>query len=100
MRMYKCPHCRTLSIPLKDKYRTGVWGVIYCRHCKAKLCAYPILLGALYVVYTWDIMWFFGLYYFTRNLMDFVYMILGWLTLDALNVSFMPLAVMKDGRRS
>ena len=100
MRMYKCPHCRTLSIPLKDKYRAGVWGVIYCRHCKAKLCAYPILLGALYVLYTWDIMWFFGLYYFTRNLMDFVYMILGWLTLDALNVSFMPLAVMKDGRRS
>jgi hypothetical protein len=100
MRMYKCPHCRTLSIPLKDKYRAGVWGIIYCKHCKARLCAYPYLLGALYVVYTWDVMWFFGLYYFTRNPLDFVYMILGWVTLDALNVAFMPLAVMKNSRRS
>jgi hypothetical protein len=48
------------------------------------------------MLYTWDIMWFAGLYYFTRNLMDFVYMILGWLVLDSLNVSFMPLAVMKN----
>lgn len=96
MTMYKCPRCRTMSIPFKDKYRTSVWGTIHCPHCKARLCAYPLLLGALYVLYTWDIMWFAGLYYFTRNLMDFVYMILGWLVLDSLNVSFMPLAVMKS----
>ena len=42
MHMYKCPRCHTLSIPLKDKYRTGIWGIVYCEHCKAKLCAYPI----------------------------------------------------------
>ena len=99
MPMYKCPRCHDICIPLKDKYRAGVWGVVYCEHCKAKLCAYPILLGLLYVVYCWDIAWFAGLYYFTHNYLDFVYMIIGWLILDALNITLMPLAVMKGSPR-
>jgi hypothetical protein len=99
MHMYKCPRCRTMSIPLKDKYRAGIWGIVYCDHCKAKLCAYPLLLAALYVVYVNDIIWFAGLYYFTKNFMDLVYMVIGWLMLDAFNVSFMPLAVMKGSPR-
>ena len=45
------------------------------------------------------LIWFAGLYYFTRNYMDFIYMVLGWLMLDFLNVTFMPLAVMKGSPR-
>lgn len=99
MPKFKCPRCHTQSIPFKDKYLSGRWMVIYCSHCKAKLCAYPILLGVLYVFYVWDILWFIGLFDFTRNYLDFVYMVLGWLVLDAINLYFIPLAVMKGSPR-
>jgi hypothetical protein len=95
MPMYKCPRCQTMSIPFKDKYRAGMWADIYCSHCKAKLCAYPWLLAGVFVLYAWDVAWFVGVYYYTRNPMNFVYMILVWLIIDALSVSFMPLAVMR-----
>lgn len=96
MTMYKCPRCQTMSIPFKDKYRAGMWSNIYCSHCKAKLCAYPWLLAGIFILYAWDIMWFAGLYFFTRDELDFVYMILIWLILSALSVSLIPLAVMRS----
>lgn len=96
MPMYQCPLCKTASIPFKDKYKAGVWGDIYCPNCKAKLCAWPWLLALIWVAYAWDVAWFSGLFYYTRNPLDFVYMVLVWLLIDALNVSFMPLAVMKQ----
>ena len=85
-----------MSIPFKDKYRANLWRNIYCSHCKAKLCAYPWLLAGVYVLYTWDIGWFSLLYFYTHNPIDFVYMILVFVVLDALSVSFMPLAVMRS----
>lgn len=95
MPMYQCPRCQTKSIPFKDKYKAGIWGEIYCSNCKAKLCAYPWLLAGIWVLYAWDVAWFSGIFYYTRELMNFVYMILIWLVIDALNVTYMPLAVMR-----
>lgn len=100
MPMYKCPRCQTMSIPLKDKYLAGVWINIHCKHCKAKLCATPLALAALNVFYLWDIGWFSGLYFFTRDIMDFVYMFIVWIIIDALNVSYMPLSSMKRDPQS
>lgn len=96
MRMYKCPYCKTLSIPFRDKHKTGLWGDIFCANCKAKLCAWPYLLALIWIAYTWDVVWFAGLFYFTGNALDFVYMVLVLLLVDALTVSYMPLAVMRQ----
>jgi hypothetical protein len=97
--MYKCPRCKTRSISFKDKYKTGIWGEICCPNCKAKLCAWPWLLALIWVAYAWDVAWFSGLFYYTRNPMDFAYMIIVWLLIDAVNVSYMPLAVMTQPAR-
>ena len=95
MPMYKCPYCKTQSITFKDKYKTAIWGEIYCSNCKAKICASPWLLALIWVAYFWDVAWFSGLFYYTRNPLDFVYMVLVWLAIDAINVTYMPLAVLK-----
>jgi hypothetical protein len=97
MRMYRCPRCKTLSIPFKDKHKTGMWGNIYCGHCKAKLCAYPWLLALIWVFYIWGAVWFSGLFYFTHDSLDFVYMIGMLLIIDALSVAYLPLAVLRQG---
>lgn len=96
MPMYQCPRCRTKSIPLIDKYKTSMWGEIYCSNCKAKLCAYPWLLAGFFILYAWDVAWFSGIFYYTRESVNFVYMILIWLVIDAINVTYMPLAVMRS----
>jgi hypothetical protein len=95
MPRYNCPRCETTNISFKDKYKTSMWGEIYCNHCKSRLCAYPVPLALIWVAYAWDVAWFSGLYYYTRNPLDFVYMVLVWLMLDAINITYMPLAVMK-----
>lgn len=100
MPMYKCPRCKTDSITLKEKYKTGIWGDITCPHCKSRLCASPWLLALIWVAYAWDVAWFSSLYYYTRNPMDFVYMVLVWLIIDALNVTYMPLAILKASPRN
>lgn len=95
MPMYKCPQCQTQSIPLKDKYRAGMWGIVYCKHCPARLCATPWALGMFFMFYVWDVIWFVGLYRYTHDVRNFVYMLIVWIGLDAVNVSFMPLSAMK-----
>src|SRR3569833_2776377 len=40
-------------------------------------------------MFVWDVGWFSGLYYYTHNPLDFVYMILVWIGLDFLNVWYM-----------
>lgn len=99
MRMYMCPRCQTMSIPFKDKYRAGIWANINCKNCQAKLCASPILLAAYSILYMWDVAWFSGLFYYTRNPLDFVYMIMVWILLDYLNVTYMPLVTMRRDSR-
>jgi len=95
MRMFQCPRCQEFSLPFKDKYRAGMWRDIHCSHCKARLCASPWVLAAFFVLYVWDVGWFSGLYYYTHNPLDFVYMILVWIGLDFLNVWYMPLSIMR-----
>jgi hypothetical protein len=95
MPMYMCPRCKTMSIPLKDKYMAGMWANIYCSHCKAKLCATPLLLAAFYILYLWDVGWFSGLFYYTRDWIEFVYMAIIWVILDYINVTYLPMSIMK-----
>jgi hypothetical protein len=93
--LFKCPRCGKMSIPIKDKYKAGFWAVISCKNCEARLCIFPWLLAVLFVAYVWDVVWFYGMYHFTGHYIHFLYMIVVWLMLDAVNIYFMPLASMK-----
>ena len=99
MPMYSCPRCKTRSISLRDKHKTGMWGDIFCPTCGARLCARPYLLGPVWVAYTWDVVWFASMFYFTGNPMNFVYMVLVFLLIDAVTVHYMPLAVMTPAHK-
>ncbi len=100
--MFPCPNCEKNTISLKSKLLAGYWKVIFCPSCNARLSAHPIFLPLLNFVYVWDVFWFFGLYYLDRSPIDlsrdpiyFVYMVIGWILLDLLNLVLIPLAIMK-----
>lgn len=93
---FACPRCQEDTISFRDKYLAGVWRVIACPQCDARLTAYPILLLMIHMAYVWNILWFFGLYYFERDFIYFAYMAIGWIILDFLNVQIIPLAVLKN----
>lgn len=96
MPMFPCRRCKQMSLSLKDKYRAGHWQDVICPNCHARLCATPWVLAAFYILYLWDVAWFSGLFYYTYNPMDFVYMAAVWFCLDLLNIWYMPLSVMRS----
>lgn len=95
---FTCPRCGKDSITFREKYLAGIWRVVLCPDCGARLCAYPILLLLMHMAYVWNILWFFGLFYFKHDIVYFAYMAIGWMILDFLNVQLIPLAVLKDKR--
>lgn len=100
MPMFHCPRCKEISLSFKEKYRAGHWFNIECRHCHARLCATPWVLAAFYILYLWNVAWFSGLFYYTYNPLDFLYMAAAWLCLDLLNVWYMPLSIMRSSPRA
>ena len=95
MKSYRCPSCNRDTISTKDKYFAGIWRVIYCPSCGARLCAQPWLLALGWAIYVWAFMWFGALAFFNHSLAPLVYLVPVWLFLDFLNIRFMPLAVMR-----
>ena len=95
---FTCPRCEKNSITFREKYLAGIWRVVLCPDCGARLCAYPILLLLMHMAYVWNILWFFGLFYFKHDIVYFAYMAIGWMILDFLNIQLIPLAVLKDKR--
>jgi hypothetical protein len=93
--MFTCPRCNEDTVSIKDKYRAGLWLPIHCPKCGAKLTAYPWVLMIVHMLYVWNVVWFFGMYWFTGNAFHFVYMAVVWLVLDIVNVNLVPLAVMR-----
>lgn len=98
MSTYQCPRCNEMTISVKEKFLTGLWQNIYCSDCGAKLCAYPIPLAILYFFHIWNVIWFFGMYHFTGNKMHFFYMAVVWVILNVINITVMPLAVMRPDK--
>lgn len=94
--MFKCPHCEQATISYKQKYLMGIWSVIRCPNCGTRLSAQPLLLMALDVGYVWNAVWWLGLYFFNREPIYFVYLVIGWLILDFLNVKLIPIAALRS----
>lgn len=95
MKYYKCPSCKQDSIPVKDKYFAGIWRVIHCPDCGARLCANPYLMALGWMIYVWAAAWFGFWAYLNNSLTPLIYLIPVWLFLDFLNINLMPLSVMR-----
>lgn len=94
--MFPCPRCREDCISYKDKYLAGLWRTISCPRCGARLCANPWILMFLHMTYVWNVLWFYGLYHFEGDPIYFLYMAIGWLVLDVLNLQLVPLSAMRN----
>lgn len=95
MRLYPCPNCEKEAIPLADKYRAGMWRVIVCPSCSARLCAQPWLLMLASMIYVWAAAWFGFWAWFEHSLLPLLYLVPVWLLLDFLNIRYMPLSVLR-----
>jgi hypothetical protein len=88
-----CPHCEQKTFGWWDKYLLGKWAVLRCRQCKGRACAQPIVLGALYFLYTWDVV-LFGYLAYLDSLWYLLVMVVGWLILDYFSV-YVPMSPLR-----
>lgn len=95
MKSYDCPNCKQASIPVKDKYFAGIWRIIHCESCGARLCANPYLMVLGWMIYVWAAAWFGFWAYLTGSFTPLIYLLPVWLFLDFLNINLMPLSVMR-----
>lgn len=96
MHMFTCPRCKAQSIPLSDKFKSGLWQTISCKSCGAKLIALPILLALLHFTYVWNVAWLCTFYYFDLSGFYYAGLILVWALIEAMNVWYMPLAAIRS----
>jgi len=95
VKLFKCPHCGKDTISLAQKYRLGYWLTHICSNCSGRSSANPYLLAVLSLAYMWDVLWFTTMYLYTHKPMHLLYMVIGWLIIDAINIQFMPLSRLK-----
>jgi hypothetical protein len=95
MKKFTCPNCQQATITTRQKYLAGMWRVIYCDQCNARLCAQPVIMAIAWALYFWVLAWFTFTAYFSHSLQPLIYMVPAWLFLDFLNINLMPLAIMK-----
>ena len=96
MKCFICPNCKEHSIPLRDKYKAGMWRVIHCGHCRARLCAQPWVLAIGSMFYVWAMAWFGFWSFLEHSLVPLLYLIPVWLILDFLNIQLMPLSTLRS----
>lgn len=99
MRQFTCPSCKKESIPLVDKYRAGMWRVIHCPDCGARLCAQPWLMMLGSMIYLWVAAWFGFWAWLDHSILPLLYLVPAWLLLDYLNINYMPLAPLRPKGR-
>ena len=95
MKSFKCPKCKEASISPRDKYRAGIWKIIFCPHCGARLCGNPVLMALAYMLYVWAFAWFIFWALLEHTWLPLLYLLPVWLLLDFLNLRLMPLSVMR-----
>lgn len=92
---FVCPHCEQRVISPIAKYRSGYWGSPICPGCGATLCCSPVWLALFWTLYVWCAAWFYGLYHYGSPVTIFLWLPVAWLILDLLNITLLPLVVMK-----
>jgi hypothetical protein len=98
--MFECPYCGEKTISLKDKHLLGYWLTRTCKNCDARIGARPIPLALIYCVYTWEVLWFLTMYVYSvmtgkPDIGYLLYMVVGWIILDIINIGVIPMGVMK-----
>lgn len=92
--MIECPCCKQTCISLGEKYKLGIWKTVHCRQCGAKLTAHPIALALVDFVYVWNVSWFGVLAYIEKDMNYLLYLVIGWLVVDIINLMVVPLAIL------
>lgn len=92
---FKCPQCHQDTITIRQKYMAGIWQIIHCNQCNARLCGQPILMALAYALYFWAFAWFTFTAVLTHDASALIYLLPCWLLLDFLNINLMPLSIMK-----
>jgi len=82
MNNIECPRCSENSITLKDKLRAGKWLDVYCPACGGRMCAQPIVMAIMYMLLTWNFLFFGYLAFRESSLVYGGLMIGGWLILE------------------
>lgn len=95
MKKFICPQCKQHTISVKEKYFAGIWRVIHCQQCHARLCGQPIIMAIAYAIYFWTLAWFGFSAFLESSIEPLFYLLPAWALLDFLNIQLMPLAVMK-----
>lgn len=95
MHMFPCPRCEAHSIPLIDKFKSGLWQSITCKNCGAQLIALPILLALVHFMYVWNVVWLISIYYFDMAWFYYLGIMLEWAMIEAMNIWYMPLAAQR-----
>lgn len=95
MKHFPCPKCGQAAIPFRAKYLAGMWQVIHCPACQARLCANPIILALAWACYVWALAWFGFAAYLEHSYSYLIYLVPVWLILDLLNIYLVPLSAMK-----
>ena len=99
--MFECPYCGEKTISLKEKHLLGYWLTRNCPNCNTRISARPIPLAVMYCIYTWNVMWFFALFVYSymqgaADVSYLLYMVIGWIILDIININVVPLGAMKS----
>ncbi len=95
MHRFKCPSCQEESISIKDKFRLGWWLTTRCGQCETRVAAFPWTLMLLFFLHTWNVIWWFGLYHFEGGGQYLLYMGIGWVLIELINLFFMPLCSLR-----
>ncbi|HEC18663.1 MAG TPA: hypothetical protein ENI97_04905 [Gammaproteobacteria bacterium] len=88
-----CPHCAQKTFSWWDKYLAGKWVLLYCKECRGRVSAQPIVLAVLYFLYTWDVV-LFGYLAYLDSLWYLAVLAGGWLILDFFSL-YVPLSPLR-----
>ncbi len=95
MANFKCPCCKEQSLSLKNKFFMGWWGTCNCDQCEARVAAFPWVLMLISGLHVWNIIWWVGLVFFKESYHYLVYMAVGWVLIELLNLYFIPLVTLR-----
>ncbi len=95
MAKFKCPSCKEETISRGEKFRMGWWATTHCRQCDARVAAFPWVLAIISGLHVWNVIWWTGLILFKDSLHYLIYMFIGWVAIELLNLYFNPLATLR-----
>ncbi len=90
----ECPQCCEQTITAKQKFKTGKWSTIFCPSCNGRMCAQPIVLALMYVVLTWNFLFFGYLAVSESSIIYAAILVVVWAIIEFF-IFYVPLSRMR-----